>query len=256
MKKSVKGAACAVALTAAVVTGSAAALPSTASAMVVYDPTNHTETLASKLQLIKSYEKQLEQYKVQLQQLAKLDGSQVGTSIKEIQSMVTEMNNIRTSVGAIGTDFKKAAQEFENTFTDYSKWSGASAKDYVKQTDKINAAVDDGIKQSILAQGLASPEEMQKTADSLSTLLEASQNADGIVGVTQAASQISALQIKELQRLEAIMTDSLKGQNLYLKKKMQAEEAAKQRSSDFAQLDSIRDEASVTTTARDVTFDN
>ena len=77
--------------------------------------------------------------------------------------------------------------EFDNNFTDYTKWNGAFAQDYADQADRVNKTVEKGIKQSILSQGLASPEEMQKTTDSLSTLLEASQNAEGIVGVTQAA---------------------------------------------------------------------
>lgn len=227
----------AVAAATALFWGSAAYMPAPASAMVVYDPTNHSENLANKLQLIKSYEKQLEQFDAQLKQLAKLDPSQLSSSVRQVQEMVTEMNKIRTSVNAIGTDYRKAMSEFDENFTDYTKWNGASAKAYADQADRINKTVENGIKQSIMSQGLASPEEMQKTSDSLSTLLEASQNAEGIVGVTQAASQIAGLQVKEMQRLEAIVADSMKGQNLFLEKVVQSDAASKKVAEEFYQTD-------------------
>lgn len=254
MKKNFHHAVGAAVVAAGMVIGSGSVCPQPAAAMTVYDPSNHAENLASKMQLIKSYEKQLEQFDAQLKQLSKLDPSQMSGSIRQVQEMVSEMNNIRQSVNAIGTDFKSAAQQFDDTFTDYSKWNGASARDYAEQADKINAAVDDGIKQSILSQGLASPEEMQKTSDSLSTLLEASQNADGIVGVTQAASQIAALQVREIQRMQAIMADSMKGQNLYLKKLMQADEASAQRAKEFYQTNGFEEMARASYTARDADF--
>ena len=238
-----KKSASAVAVATAFLWGSAAYVPTPASAMTVYDPSNHAENLASKLQLIKSYEKQLEQFDAQLKQLAKLDPSQLSSSIRQVQEMVTEMNKIRTSVNAIGTDFRTAMKEFDNTFTDYSKWNGATAEAYADQAERVNNTVEKGIKQSILSQGLASPEEMQKTTDSLSTLLEASQNADGIVGVTQAASQIAGLQVKEMQRLEAIVADSMKGQNLYLEKMIQSDKASAQVAEEFYQTDAFHQTA-------------
>lgn len=255
MKKNFHHAVGAAVVAAGMVMGSGAICPPPAAAMTVYDPSNHAENLASKLQLIKSYEKQLQQFDAQLKQLAKLDPSQMSTSIRQVQEMVSEMNNIRQSVNAIGTDFKAAAQQFDETFTDYSKWNGASARDYANQADKVNAAVDDGIKQSIMSQGLASPEEMQKTTDSLSTLLEASQNADGIVGVTQAASQIAGLQVQEMQRMEAIMADSMKGQNLYLKKLMQSDEASAKLAEEFYQNNDLKSLADTNYTERTADFE-
>lgn len=232
------------------------AAPPQASAMTVYDPSNHAENLASKLQLIKQYEKQLQQYETQLRQLAKLDPSQMSESVRQVQEVVSEMNNIRTSVNAIGTDFKQAQQQFDETFADFSKWNGASARDYADQTDKVNAAVESGIKQSILSQGLASPEEMQKTSDALSSLLEASQSADGIVGVTQAASQIAGLQVREMQRMQAIMADSMKGQNLYLQKLMQADEASAKRAQEFYQTNGFEEMAWAQYSTRAGDFDD
>ncbi|MDY3297058.1 hypothetical protein, partial [Selenomonas sp.] len=251
MKDLIKKSACAAACAISIATSAGIALPPTAQAMTVYDPSNHAENLASKLQLIKSYEKQLQQFEAQLQQLAKLDPAQLSTSVQEVQEIVSEMNDIRTSINAIGTDFRTAEAKFDETFADFTKWNGAPAQAYADQAARVNAAVDDGIKQSILSQGLASPEEMQKTANSLSTLLAASQNAEGIVGVTQAATQIAALQVRETQRMQAIIADSMKGQNLYLKKMTQTDEAAAKRAEEFFQTDDIDDIANATYSQRD-----
>lgn len=255
MKKQLSHVVGAAMLAAGVAVAPGVVSPQPVAAMTVYDPSNHAENLASKLQLIKQYEKQLQQYETQLKQLAKLDPSQLSESVRQVQEVVSEMNNIRTSINAIGTDFKQAQQQFDETFTDFSKWNGASARDYANQADKINAAVDDGIRQSILSQGLASPEEMQKTSDSLSALLEASQNADGIVGVTQAASQIAGLQVREMQRMEAIMADSMKGQNLYLKKLMQSDEASAKLAEEFYQNNDLRPMADANHTERTADFE-
>jgi len=96
---------------------------------------------------------------------------------------------------------------------------------------------------------------MQKTSDSLSALLEASQNADGIVGVTQAASQIAGLQVREMQRMEAIMADSMKGQNLYLKKLMQADEASAKLAEEFYQNNDLKSMADANYTERTADFE-
>ena len=256
MQNILKHSACAGALAVSIATGTAIVAAPQAQAMTVYDPSNHAENLAAKLQLIKSYQKQLEQFHAQLQQLTKLDGAHLAQSVQEVQEVVTTMNDIRSDINAIGTDFRTAEAQFDATFADFSKWNGAPAQEYANQATRVNAAVDDGIRQSILSQGLASPDEMQKTANSLSTLLEASQNAEGIVGVTQAASQIAALQVRETQRLQAIMADSMKGQSLYLKKLTQADEAAAQRAGEFYQTDDIDQLATRGHTARDVHFDN
>ena len=95
---------------------------------------------------------------------------------------------------------------------------------------------------------------MQKTTDSLSTLLEASQNAEGIVGVTQAASQIAGLQVKEMQRLEAIVADSMKGQNLYLEKMIQSDEASARVAEEFYQTDDFHQTANASVESHTADF--
>lgn len=47
------------------------------------------------------------------------------------------------------------------------------------------------------------------------------------MGAIQAANQMSALQIKELIKMQTIMADSIKTQNLYIQKQIDAEKAFK-----------------------------
>lgn len=208
-------------------------IPKTTNAMVVYDPTNHEETLATKLQLIESYKKQLEQLQAQLKNLEKLDIGQNTQSVKEVQDLVKTLNEIRTATNAIGTDYKTAMDEFDKLNPDYATWNGAPASKYAEQIEKFNEALEKSIKQALQTEGIVSPEESQKTADSVQRILDSSQNAEGAMGAIQAANQMSALQIKELIKMQTIMADSIKTQNLYIQKQIDAEKQAKKRYEDF-----------------------
>lgn len=200
---------------------------------IVYDPTNHSETLASKLQLIESYKKQLEQIQMEMAQLAKLDGGQLSESVNSIQEMVGTLNNIRQSMDAMGTDYRTAQHDFDEVYVDYQKWNGVAAEEYARQMQRVNQSIQKSVEQSIITAGLASPDEMQKTANSMQRLLEASQHAEGVVGVMQASNQIAALQIREIQRMQAIMSDSMRSQQLYMQKQIEAEKAAEKRDEEF-----------------------
>lgn len=58
---------------------------------IVYDPTNHSETLETKLQMIK----QAEQLRHELANLAKLNPGEASASIAKIQELMSTMNTIR-----------------------------------------------------------------------------------------------------------------------------------------------------------------
>ena len=224
-------------------------IPKTTNAMVVYDPTNHEETLATKLQLIESYKKQLEQLQAQLKNLEKLDIGQNNQSVKEVQDLVKTLNEIRTATNAIGTDYKTAMDEFDKLNPDYATWNGAPASKYAEQIEKFNEALEKSIKQALQTEGIVSPEESQKTADSVQRILDSSQNAEGAMGAIQAANQMSALQIKELIKMQTIMADSIKTQNLYIQKQIDAEKASKKIMEDFTAnkdefLDNLNNEQS------------
>lgn len=216
-----------------------------AEALTVYDPTNHTENLATKLQLIKSYEKQLEQIQHELANLTKLDGSELAASLSQLQEIVSTINEVREQTNAICTDFKTAMQELDQLRPDYETWNGVGAEEYAKQVDRLREAWETSVEQALKTQGIISPQETRKTGDSIARILNASQNAEGAVGVAQAANQMLALQIEQLVKMQAVMADSMRTQSLYYQKQIDAEKAANKRQKEFLRDQEIYEESAI-----------
>lgn len=201
----------------------------------VYDPTNYAANLETKVQMIKQVQQQAEQLQHELANLAKLDGSQANQSIARIQELLSEMNALRNETNAIGTDYREMMEQFDELRPDYGTWNGVSAGEYANQTDKLRAAWERSVEQAMKSQGMAAPSEQQKTAAHIERLVMASQNADGAMGALQAANQIAALQIQELQKMQAIMADSIRTTNLYYQRKIDMEEQNKKINEEFSE---------------------
>lgn len=218
---------------ALVIALTALSISSTSFAMTVYDPTNHTENLATKLNTIEMLEKQALQIQHEMANLAKLDPAMSNETTAKIRNNLNQLNEIRNSINAIGTDYEKLMTGFDDIFPDYEDWNGCSAEDYAKQVDKINDAWDDAIKQALGSASNASPDEQEKTTEQLESLLSASQNAEGAMGAIQASNQLAALTVAQLKKMETMMADSMRTQNMYYEKQINAEKAAAKRKEEF-----------------------
>lgn len=205
------------------------AVAQSAFALTVYDPTNHTENLATKLEAIKQTAHQAEMVQNELKQLAKLNPAYQDETLMQIRSSISSINDIRNSIDAIGTDFNSMMQAFDEISPDYEDWNGVSAEQYARQMDKVREAWDKAVNQSMLSGTVASPDEQQKTADTVTQLVEAAQNAEGTTGAIQALAQLNAIQINELQKMLAITSDAQRTQNMYFKRQIEAEEAGRRR---------------------------
>lgn len=202
-------------------------------AYTVFDPKNYAENLAAKVQAIKQVEQQAQQLQNELANLKKLDPSNQAQTIQRIQDTISTMERLRKTTDAIGTDFTDLMKEWDAARPDYTTWNGASAEEYGDQIKAFRDIWDKALEQSMKSQTMASPAEQAKTAESLEQLLSASQNADGIVGVTQAMSQMIALQIAESQKMQAVMADSIRSQNIYQQRMIEGEKQAVQRNKEF-----------------------
>lgn len=149
-------------------------------ALTVYDPTNHTENLAAKLEAIKQTAHQAEMVQNELKQLAKLNPAYQDETLAQIRSSISSINDIRNSIDAIGTDFNSMMDAFDEISPDYEDWNGVSAEQYARQMDRVRDAWDKAVNQSMLSGTVASPDEQQQTADAVTRLVEAAQ------GVTSA----------------------------------------------------------------------
>lgn len=206
-----------------------------AEALTVYDPRNHVENLATKLNTVEQLQKQALQIQHELANLAKLDPMMSNKTTAEIRETMNQLISIRKSVDAIGSDYNKLMSGWDDMFPGYEKWNGCSAEQYARQVQKINNAWDKAIQQSMGSAAAASPEAQAKVATQVNDLLQSSQNAEGAMGALQANSQLTALSIMQLQKIGAMLADSMRTQNLYYEKQLDAERAAAKRKEEFFQ---------------------
>ena len=132
-------------------------------ALTVYDPTNHTENLVTKLEAIKQTAHQAEMVQNELKQLAKLNPAYQDETLMQIRSSIASINDIRNSIDAIGTDFNSMMAAFDDISPDYEDWNGVSAEQYARQMDKVRDAWDKAVNQSMLTGTAVSPDEQQQT---------------------------------------------------------------------------------------------
>lgn len=203
-------------------------------ALTVYDPTNHTENLATKLQMIEQVKNSAQQLQNDIKNLQKLDPSELQLSLNYIQETIQDLNRLREQTDAIGTEYDTLMAEWDEANPDYEVWNGIDGSRYAEQADKLRDKWSKALLQALTAQSIASPSEQLKTDDAMERLLKASQNADGAMGALQAANQLTALMITEQQKMQTIMADSMRSQSMYYQQMIDAQNRARQQNERFA----------------------
>ena len=201
--------------------------------LTVYDPTNHTENLATKLQMIEQVKNSAQQLQNDIKNLQKLDPSELQLSLNYIQETIQDLNRLREQTDAIGTEYDQLMSEWDEANPDYEDWNGVDAEKYAEQTDKLRDKWSKALLQALTAQSIASPSEQLRTGDAMERLLNASQNADGAMGALQAANQLTGLMIAEQQKMQVIMADSMRSQNMYYQMIIDGEKQAKKINEEF-----------------------
>lgn len=203
-------------------------------ALTVYDPTNHTENIATKLQMIEQVKNSAQQLQNDIKNLQKLDPSELQLSLNYIRETIQDLNRLREQTDAIGTEYDSLMAEWDEANPDYEEWNGIDGSRYAEQADKLRDKWSKALLQALTAQSIASPSEQLKTDDAMERLLNASQNADGAMGALQAANQLTALMITEQQKMQTIMADSMRSQNMYYEQMIDAQNRARQQNERFA----------------------
>lgn len=196
-------------------------------AYAVYDSRNYSANIESKLQMIQQVKNSAQQLQYDLKNLQKLDAANLERSYSRIASAIRTMEQIRAQTDAIGTDYTRLMSEYNEVNPDYADWSGTGAERYGKQTAKLRDKWSKALLQALGVTGIASPYEQQETAKSIEQLLYASQSADGAMGALQASNQLTAMMIAEQQKLQVLMADSMRSQNMYYQAMIDAENRAK-----------------------------
>lgn len=209
------------------------AICNSALAMTVYDPTNHKENLATKLQMIEQVKNSAKQLQNDIKNLQKLDISNLNNSYGRIKNVIDTMEEIRSQTDAIGTEYSNLMLEWDEINPEYDDWNGISAEKYAEQTKKLRDKWSRALLQSLGISGIASSSEQKKTELSVHKLLNSSQNAEGTMGALQAANQLTGLMIAEQQKLQVLMADSMRSQNMYYQMIIDGEKQAEKINKEF-----------------------
>lgn len=174
----------------------------------VYDPKNHAANLETKVQMIKQVIQSAEQIKYQLQDLKSLDYKDLDKVESQCNRLFSNIQSIRKESDAIGEDWTKTYQQWNEMNPDYNSFQKLSQ--FEKQNSAQQARWAKTLEQALTMCGITSKQEQDKTAENVLQAIKASNNAQGTVQAIQAASQLTGIQIAELQRQQALFSELLR----------------------------------------------
>lgn len=174
----------------------------------VYDPKNHAANLETKVQMIKQVIQSAEQIRYQLQDLKSLDYKDLDKVESQCNRLFFNIQSIKKQSDAIGEDWTKTYQQWNEMNPDYNSFQKLSQ--FEKQNSAQQARWAKTLEQALTMCGITSKQEQDKTAENVLQAIKASNNAKGTVQAIQAASQLTGIQIAELQRQQALFSELLR----------------------------------------------
>lgn len=197
------------------------------------DKTVDAATLKQQLDVAEQLSNQIKQLENEARNLDPLDSkSLVGLNAK-ITNTLQQLQQVNNEMQAIGTDYASLQQQWDETYKDFGNFNGMSGEDYATYNRSIINTTQQKIQRALASQSLASDANIQADITALKQLLANSQGAQGAVAATQAASQIAAMQVEQMLKMQRIMSDSYGAQAIYLQEQAAREKAAQQRAEDF-----------------------
>lgn len=182
--------------------------PCEAKTMTVFDPKNYTANLETKVQMVKQVIQSAEQIRYQLQDLKSLDYKDLDKVENQCNRLFFNIQSIRKQSDAIGEDWTKTYQQWNEMNPDYNSFQKLAQ--FEKQNSAQQARWAKTLEQALTMCGITSKQEQDKTAENVLQAIKASNNAQGTVQAIQAASQLTGIQIAELQRQQALYAELLR----------------------------------------------
>ncbi len=192
-------------------------VPRAASALTVYDPANFVQNLLSAIRQLQSNIAEAQQIQNQLQSLRNEARSLAGLSFS-IEGPLTQdlqrLSEILSQTRGLVLDYAALQEAFDDLYPAPERYEGLSGADYARQAvqwrDQTFRAVNDAMR----AQGIVSTQAL--TALDLTQLLGVSQGAEGHLQALQAGNQIAAMTVKQMLRLEQILSTASRAQSSVL----------------------------------------
>jgi P-type conjugative transfer protein TrbJ len=209
-------------------------LPTSAKALVVFDPWNYEQNLLSAVRNLEEVQNQIKQLTNEAQALAKMDlnltqlGSSIGGDLKsqmnDIKSLLDKANGIALSVSATDSEMKKLfPSDYAEALT--NDQSLAQAKN--RWTETLSA-----FKRSMSLEAKI-VENTTEDGNVLSDLLSKSSSAVGNLQVQQAGNELVGLSVKQQLQLQNMLAADQRAQSLERARQLASQEEARLRFKTF-----------------------
>ncbi|MCR6659789.1 MAG: P-type conjugative transfer protein TrbJ [Asticcacaulis sp.] len=202
--------------------------------VVVYDPTNYIQNVLSAtraLQQINNQIKALQNEAQMLQNMArnlqKLDVS----SLAKINSDLAAINDLMKAAKGIAFTIEDTERAFKAQFP-ASYGAGITTGGLVAEAQTRWQSAMDAYQNTLTVQAQVD-QNLQSDADTLATLLRASESSEGDLQAQQASNQLLALSTKQQMQIETLLAAQYRADALDQARKVQAEAAAKAMTAKF-----------------------
>ena len=198
-------------------------------AYTVYDPRNHAANVETKAQMIQQVLNSAKQLEYQLKNMESLDWSDLAAVDRNCTYIFGSIESIRKQSDAIGEDWIATLGEWSEANPDYDKWDSKQLERYSRQAQRNRERWE----KTLVMAGLNSMRENARTADEVLSVIRASNNSQGTVQALQAATQLNGLQIAELEKMQAMVSEMLKVKVIERQMLLDESKRAKKQTEDF-----------------------
>lgn len=179
-------------------------------AMTVYDPTNFSANLETKIQMIQQVNQSAQQLQAQIKDIQSLNPQDMDKAYNQVLGIYNSVNSIRTQSQAIGEDWSTSLKEWSDMNPDYFSMGTITLSKFLEFQQKSDKRVDKTLQQALMMAGITSDKETQKTVQSVLETIDASNKADGNKAALQCANQLLGIMISENNKSAQMLSELLK----------------------------------------------
>jgi P-type conjugative transfer protein TrbJ len=203
--------------------------------IVVHDPTNLIQNLQTKLNTVQMLTNQARQIANDIQMLqnwARELTSLPYCALPQLQIQLAGLDGLLRSASGIAYDINSIKNTFNNTYPAYgASWQPGQA--YSTQYDVWLQQTRSGVYNAMVTQGVVT--NIPADTATLSNLVSYSQSATGNLQALQAGNQVSALMVKQLMQLEAMVAADGRAMSSFVAQQASSADAAKTDANHFFQ---------------------
>lgn len=210
-------------------------IPQSASALVVFDPSNFTQNIMTAIRTLQSNINEATMVANQVQSLTNQARNLTNlpfSVLNQFRSQFTELFRVVGAIQGLAGDFANLESRFEDMYPDFSKQNGPLSGKAVSDTVGRWLLNNRNTMQGAAKTGAAVLSNLPQNQTDLETLIAGSQGASGALDAMQAGNQIAAQVAGQLMSLNAQMATYQQAHVAYLMAQNQSAAAAQKRAGD------------------------